>query len=223
MAAIRDGPSSSEKAESGGTMKSKKPLRVITALCAVAAILVLGGCAVGNRYDYASSIYSLPISGTGNLALDVVDARPYVLSGEKKPDFIGLQRGGFGNPFDVRTASGRPMAEEMRDAIAKALQRQGYTVVGPKDAASRRIELRIAEWKTDAMVHFQLHWDLTLNVYDDHGTLLAKSSSSGTDQQGAGFASQNSKSAASYFELKFTQLMRDDAVRHALTSITNTK
>ncbi|MBS0394357.1 MAG: hypothetical protein JSR54_06990 [Proteobacteria bacterium] len=199
-------------------MNVRRLLRPVTRLGALAAIVLLGGCAVGNRYDYSGSLTSLPVSGTGNLALSVVDARPYILSGEKKPDFIGLQRGGFGNPFDVRTASGRPMADEMRDAIAKALHNQGYTVVGATDPAPRKLELRIAEWKTDAMMHFVLHWDMTLSVYDDHGALLAKSSGSGTEEQGAGFQSHNAQSAASYFEMKFTQLARDESVRRALSA-----
>ena len=185
---------------------------------ALMALVTLGGCAAGNRYDYSSAISGLPISGTDQVALDVVDARPYVVSGDKKPDFIGLQRGGFGNPFDVRTASGRPMAAEMHDAIAHALVKQGYTVVGPKDPAPRKMELQVTEWKTDAMMHFELRWDLTLNVYDDQGVLLAKSTSSGKEEQGAGFESQNSQNAARYFEMKFTQLVRDDKVRKAFGS-----
>lgn len=181
-------------------------------------ILVLGGCAMGNRYDYTGSIAGLPISGTDKVAVEVVDARPYVLNGERQPDFIGVQRGGFGNPFDVRTASGRPMAAEMRDAIATALSKQGYTVVGAKHPAPRKMELRVAEWKTDAMLHFGLRWDLTLSVYDDRGVLLAKSASNGKEeQQGAGLPSHNSQSAARYFEMKFTQLVRDESVRKAFS------
>jgi len=184
-------------------------------LLVLATVIALAGCAVGNRYDYAGSISGLPIAGTDKVALEVVDARPYVLSGDKKPDFIGLQRGGFGNPFDVRTASGRPMAAEMHDAISTALQKQGFSVVGAKEPAPRKMELRVAEWKTDAMVHFELRWDLTLNVYDDHGVLLAKSATNGREEQGAGFQSQNSQNAARYFEMKFTELVRDETVRKA--------
>ncbi len=198
----------------------KKCCRTTLLFPVLMAAIALGGCAVGNRYDYAGSISGLPISGTEKVALEVVDARPYVLSGDKKADFIGLQRGGFGNPFDVRTASGRPMAAEMHDAISTALQKQGFSVVGAKDPAPRKMELRVAEWKTDAMLHFELRWDLTLNVYDDHGGLLAKSASSGKEEQGAGFQSQNSQNAARYFEMKFTELVRDESVRKAFLPAT---
>ena len=53
-------------------------------ILALMALVTLGGCAAGNRYDYSSAISGLPISGTDKVALDVVDARPYVVSGDKK-------------------------------------------------------------------------------------------------------------------------------------------
>jgi hypothetical protein len=180
--------------------------------------LSLGGCAVGNRYDYGSSIAGLPISGTGKIAVAVVDARPYVLDGTKKPDFVGLQRGGFGNPFDVRTGSGRPLADEMRDAIDKALQKQGFAVVGGKDSAPRKLELRVLEWKTDVMMRMKVLYDLELGIFDENGALLAKSATKGEDVSGGGFESQNASNAARTFELRITELMRDAAVQKALAT-----
>lgn len=181
-------------------------------------LLALGGCAIGNRYDYSSAISGLPVSGSGKLAVDVVDARPYVLSGDKKPDFVGLQRGGFGNPFDVRTGSGRPLAAEMRDAIAKALERQGFTVVAGTEAAPRKLELRVFEWKTDVMLSMKTKYDLQLSVFDANGVLLAQSKTKGEDVGSGGFESGNATNAARTFELRFTELLRDEAVRNALTA-----
>lgn len=180
--------------------------------------LTLGGCAVGNRYDYGSAISGLPVSGSGKLAVDVVDVRPYVLSGDKKPDFVGLQRGGFGNPFDVRTASGQPLAAEMRDAISKALQQQGFVVVGGTEAAPRKLELRVFEWKTDVMMKMKTLYDLQLSVFDAGGALLAQSRTKGEDVGTGGFESGNAINAARTFELRFTELVRDEAVRNALTT-----
>jgi hypothetical protein len=42
------------------------------------------------------------------LAVAVHDERSEVASGDKNPAFVGLLRGGYGNPMDVRTASGAP-------------------------------------------------------------------------------------------------------------------
>jgi len=184
----------------------------------VALLLSLAGCAVGNRYDYGSAISGLPVSGSGKLAVDVVDARPYVLSGDKKPDFVGLQRGGFGNPFDVRTGSGRPLAAEMRDSIAKALQQQGFTIVGDTEAAPRKLELRVFDWKTDVMMKMKTTYDLQLSIFDAGGALLAQSRTQGEDIGTGGFESGNATNAARTFELRFTELVRDEAVRKALTA-----
>jgi hypothetical protein len=181
-------------------------------------VLLLAACAVGNRYDYRGAIAGLPVTGTGTIAVDVIDARPYVENGKKKPDFIGLQRGGFGNPFDVTTTSGHPLAQDMREAIASALQKQGYVVVGARDVAPRKLELRVQEWKSDVMMRISVAYDLVLSVYDGQGALLAKSAAKGTDVQGGGFESQNATSAARTFESRFTELIRDDAVHKALSA-----
>jgi hypothetical protein len=197
----------------------KNWLARVGVLPTVAALLLsLGGCAVGNRYDYGNAISGLPVSGSGKLAVAVVDARPYVLSGDKKPDFVGLQRGGFGNPFDVRTGSGRPLADEMRDSIAKALQQQGFAVVGGTEAAPRKLELRVFDWKTDVMVKMKTTYDLQLSVFDASGALLAQSKAKGEDVGSGGFESGNATNAARTFELRFTELVRDEAVRNALTA-----
>lgn len=203
--------------DKGDVMKAGN---IRAAICAASCVLLvmLGGCAAGNRYDYGHAIGGLPIEGTGKLAVDVVDARPYVLNGQKKPDFVGLQRGGFGNPFDVRTGSGRPLAVEMRDAIVAALQKQGYVVVGGKDGPSRRMELQVFEWKTDVMMHMKTSYNLQLSVFDENGGVLAKSDTKGEDVGGAGFESTNASNAVRTFELRFTELLRNEAVRQALTA-----
>ena len=196
-------------------------MNIITAkglvrLVVAALVLPLGACAVGNRYDYRNAIGGLPVSGKGSLAVAVVDARPYVVSGEKSPDFVGMQRGGFGNPFDVRTASGDPLAAEMRASIVSALQHQGFTVVPPDGTAPRKLELRILEWKTDVMMHMKVLYDMVLGVFDGQGKLLAQSSTKGEEVLSGGFESANAANAAKAFELHFSELMRDGPVQAAL-------
>jgi len=193
-------------------------VRKSLSLLVVALVLPLAACAVGNRYDYRNAIGGLPASGTGSIAVEVIDARPYVVSGEKGSDFVGLQRGGFGNPFDVRTASGAPLADEMRTAIANALQRKGFTVVKTNEAASRKMELRVLEWKTDVMARMKVLYDLSLSIYDGQGQALATSSTRGEEVLGGGFESGNALNAAKSFELRFSELMRDAAVQRAMSN-----
>ena len=107
-----------------------------------------------------------------------------MVNGDKAPDFVGVQRGGFGNPFDVRTASGEPLADEMRAAIASAMQHQGFTVVPLGGAAPRKLELRILEWKTDVMMSMSVQYDLSLSVFDGQGALMASTTTKGDGDPG---------------------------------------
>src|SRR5262245_14663468 len=100
----------------------------------VAPLLV--GCAVGNRHDYHTVLVEPSVSGSGALGVATHDQRPYVVAGGKDPQFVGLQRGGFGNPFDVRTAQDRPLADAMTQALASSLNRKGFHAVPVVLAAS---------------------------------------------------------------------------------------
>lgn len=193
------------------------PLRILSRLAVASIALSLGACAVGNRYDYRNSIEGLPVSGTQTIAVDVIDARPYVLSGDKTPEFVGIQRGGFGNPFDVKTASGAPLADEMRTGIVNALQKKGFTVPAPGTAAPRKMELRVLEWKTDVMARMKVLYDMKLSIFDDQGKLLAQSAAKGEDVLGGGLEAANSGNAAKSFELRFSEMVRDEQVKAALT------
>ena len=198
-------------------------------------VLLLTGCAVGNTYNYRSSDIAIPVEGEGSVGLAVVDRRPYVLSGDKPAAFIGLQRGGFGNPFTVTTESGRPLAEEVQTALANGLRERGYKVLelypsssndpdikNAVQAASiqKNVVLVLREWKTDAMMSFGLSYDLLLNVLTLDGDILASSSVKGEKENlgSAGFEEANSNLARRAMESKIEALFRDETVRKALQS-----
>jgi len=196
--------------------------------------MLLFGCAAGNKYNYRAEVASLPIKSmtekTLLLALD--DRRPYVLSGEKNPDFVGLQRGGFGNPFDVTTASGKPMIDDMATSIAASLEQSGYAVeiaesgtdmakliVLAKNAdAFRIIQLQVFEWKSDIYMSIGLHYDLQLSVYDADGNLLAENTIRGNEAAGGGkiSATQNSEHMADEFGKRIGYLFNKPEIREAL-------
>src|SRR5690606_2698180 len=126
------------------------------------------------RYSYDSGDLILPVNGSGKIGLLLVDRRPYVLSGDKEASFVGLQRGGFGNPFDVKTQSGKPLAEEMQARLARSLQSYGFEVTPLQAAGSeeddiqkavldqgmgRNLVITMREWKSDAMASFGLSYD----------------------------------------------------------------
>lgn len=200
----------------------------------VLLVLLASGCAVGNKYNYQASSIALPMKTESRdvLVLLVRDLRPYILNGEKTPDFVGLQRGGFGNPFDVTTVSGKPMATEMTAAITDGLVNSGYRVVdvyGEQDMdslisraasedASRIVVLRVREWKSDIMMSITMHCDMTLSIYQADGTLLAESSarftrSAGGAQMGG---NKNSQAVTKEFAKQIGYLFNDASVREAL-------
>jgi hypothetical protein len=166
------------------------------------AAVVLGGCAFGRTYSYRDASINLPSAagGSGTLALAVQDRRPYVLSGNKSERFVGLMRGGFGNPFDVNTQSGGPVSIEVRDALARALNAKGYTVnpvaIDAREVmtdARRRVTsggtkavlVTLNEWKSDSMVNTDIHYDVQLTVLGARGEELASNTVRGRDNIGS--------------------------------------
>jgi hypothetical protein len=161
----------------------------------------LGGCAIGNTHRYNLGDADLSVNSTNSVAVATVDVRPYVLSGEKAPAFSGLFRGGFGNPFDVTTDSGRPLASDLTDSIVSALKRKGIeamaVTISPKagdsearalllaSGADRCTLLTIREWKSDTYFNTGLTYDVTLEVLATDGTVMASKELQGHDNLGA--------------------------------------
>src|SRR3989442_1150138 len=90
--------------------------------------LFLGACAVGNKHEYSGSAPDVIVQSNNSVAVGVHDQRPYVVSGNKTGMFVGLSRGGFGNTFDITTASGKPLADDFRTTIAQVFKRNGVSV-----------------------------------------------------------------------------------------------
>jgi len=131
----------------------------------------------------------------------VQDRRPYVRNAEKKEDFVGLMRGGFGNPWDITTDSKQPMAIDLRGAMAAALTKRGFQVtplaipvahnaVQAQEAATaarrdRALLLMVDELKSDTYANIKFGYDFKLTVYDSTGKALAETDVSGTDTLGS--------------------------------------
>ena len=165
---------------------------------ALAGTLLLGGCAIGNKYDYDDSRGTLNYSGQGRrVAVAAWEQRPYVLSGNKQPNFVGLQRTRMGIPFDVVTASKQPLATEMGNSLVLSLAGAGFgatpVTLAPRSSESgavsallrgkpaRAVLLRVANWESDTYNNPTVFYDLTLSVYDGGGHKLASRALKGSD------------------------------------------
>jgi hypothetical protein len=172
-----------------------------------AALLLIcwtvAGCAFGRTQDYLRSQPTLQYSSQVPLAVGVQDRRPYILNRDKGENFVGLQRGGYGNPFDVRTASGLPLAEDMTAVLARALARSGGRVTALKISpimswaeilrlcqahhAEKALLLSLYEWKADTAARTRGLYDIEMEVFNTHGEVLAKKRAHGTDNLGGSF------------------------------------
>lgn len=170
-------------------------MRIATA---IALALLVGACATQSYSDLPVGLQAVAPSGT--IAVAVHDTRPYIVNRTKEESFAGLQRGGYGNPFDLKTPNGAPLAIEMRDSLVKALKSRGATPtpvrVAPADSlvdarakllaakARRSVLVTLREWKTDTLMRTDFHYDTTVSVFDERGSQLASNSLRGTDALG---------------------------------------
>lgn len=199
----------------------------------------LAACAVGRTVNYAAPA-DLTLAGNGmRITLAVLDHRPYVLSGDKDPTFVGLQRSGFGIPFDVSTESGHWLSEDFSGSIARSLSSKGYNVKeltfdartlvtaavdqAVATGAERSVVFEVTEWKTDTAARAALYYALSLGVYDRSARRLANKQISGRDNLGGSFwdldpAASAAEVAREAFKRKIAALFNDAEVRPALSA-----
>ncbi|KJH84916.1 hypothetical protein [Stutzerimonas stutzeri] len=153
------------------------------------AFVLLSGCAYGRKADYAHSYPTLSAAPIQAVEVQVTDARPYVLSGNKKGTFVGLVRGSYYIPYDVNTRSGLPLAEDLQAALVGGFERKGVsTHLAEADArkASKSETLLLAvfvhEWKSEAAFGEILTYSLRAELIDQSGQRLATAQASGSDR-----------------------------------------
>jgi hypothetical protein len=192
----------------------------------VGCALVTTGCAFGHHHAYHTASPSVA-RGSFSVALAVQDAREGVVSGGN-PTFVGLSRGGFGNAFDVTTASGQPLADDFAVSIRRGLEAAGYrvtpvrvmsrarqeTVVGAlaRTGAQRLMFVEIQVWRSDTMMRTRLDYDLTLRVFDSRGQELARANTADSLVLGS------ESHVEPMYARKLERLLNDDAVKGALVS-----
>lgn len=155
---------------------------------------------MGRQHAYHVGQPTLSHRGPGWVAVGVQDQRSEVVSGAKPETFVGFSRGGFGNKFDITTASSRPLATDFADTISHGLianqYRTSYVETSPRQSrqtvmsalartgASRLLLVEIKEWKSDTYNRTALHYELAAHVFDSKGQEVAVSDTAGTDVLG---------------------------------------
>lgn len=147
-------------------------------IAAIGLCFFLAGCAIGNTFDYRNAVPELAATTDKAVVVVTVDQRPYVLAGSNTPQWVGMFRGGFGNPFGAHTASGAPLAEDVAVALVAGLRAKGVNAVvaSSQTAAStqqRKLSVTIKDWRSDTMMNTLIRYDLRAEVMDAAGTVLA--------------------------------------------------
>lgn len=211
----------------------RKPLLLISLALSIG---VISGCAVGVKHDYASSRPQLEVSKAAKLTVGTQDRRPYILNGDKNPNFVGLSRGGYGNPFNIATESGAPLADDFSRTIVTALKTKGiqaeFVILAPKserkdveqaltkDGNSKGVLITLNKWQTDIHQRTLLIYDAMVEVLDRNGTVLAKNSIQGADNLGGGFTfnppAHSRQVTPEAYRKKLEKLLNDPNVVKAL-------
>ena len=73
-------------------------------------ILLIGslvsGCAIGNKYIIGDVKAQLDATGKYSVLVASLDQRQFIVDRTSPETFVGMVRGGYGNPFNVTTRSG---------------------------------------------------------------------------------------------------------------------
>ena len=198
------------------------------------AAAVASGCASMNQqYHDITPEVKYPVRG--KVAVAVHDQRPEVVSGKKPESFAGLTRGGYGNPFDVMTQSGQPLAKEFQNSIATALTRAGAQVVRvdlkptatPDEArrqlaaagADKALLLNLRLWRADTYLNVNLDHDVLLTVFGPRGRVLATRELKGAERIGASALNPVGASLEAVpvaYRRKLEELLATPAVANAL-------
>lgn len=217
-------PSKTSTAPRGELLRSSVVVAVLLASTS--------GCAIGVKHDYGRASPTIH-AGPGPFAVAVNDQRPYVLSGDSDPSYVGMQRAGYGNPFDVNTVSGLPLKEEFAVAIRNGLGesrtdtvplRPGISEVRAIDAlaatrASRLVLLTLHDWQSDTYNNTSLYYDVSLDVFDGNAAPLASERFKGEDDLGGSFMNPPSHARATIptaFESNLETFFASPPIRTAL-------
>lgn len=193
-------------------------------------LLTITGCAFGVVHKYDGVVPDISLKSDKKIVVGVWDRRPYILSKNKSEDFVGLSRGGYGNPFDVKTASGKSLASRFRKAISEGLRKQNIKVeeveitssANKEMAKSQLIKLKpervvvltILEWKSDTYSRTALIYNIRLEVFDKNMQVLATRYLNGRDNLGGSInpPDHSRKVVPKEFQLKLEEIFGDPKI-----------
>jgi len=92
----------------------------------------------------------------GNVAVGTVFNKRPEGYGSEGFDFIGTLRGGYGNPFDLKTESGRDLETVLKETARAALENSGYST-DPADEESLRLDMDLLDFWCDGYTGYKVY------------------------------------------------------------------
>lgn len=164
---------------------AKQYVRAIKLVILLALVVILCACGGGAAFNRTENIQSawpvISYSTDNQITIQVIDKRPDVLSKKVNPTYVGVMRGGFGNPFNMNTESGQPLADDIAISIHNGFKNAGIKSEVFNGLSTnilskikyRRLELTIYEWECDYYKTADFKYNLALNITNADGKILA--------------------------------------------------
>lgn len=159
-------------------------------VCLLFLVMFLTGCAFGNTHDYRGVLLDLKNPQDKTVALAVHDRRSEILSGETENNVTGWSRGGYGNPFSVRTSSEGPFANDVLIAMKNSLEQKRNKVVPVytdsketsemvvKNISQNKFDVAILltfnEWFSDTYVNTDVDYNVNLKILNNDSQIIAE-------------------------------------------------
>jgi hypothetical protein len=175
------------------------------ALLFLPLLAILAGCGI-YHYDYnvTPSLTGKPGKTTG--AVVGVDDRNRENPGRFKPEYVGLFRDiMLAVPYFIHNKDKKPIADTLANDVALGLTQSGYratsgpnpSIESPQSALSaarqsspsRILLVRVNKFESDSQIRTEFGYDITFEVYDAKGRLLASNRVQELRMYGASFSS----------------------------------
>jgi hypothetical protein len=210
-------------------------VKMFSLFCLMLAAWALAGCGNLYRINYSNIKADLNYSGSRSVSVGVLDQRPYILSGENDPKYVGTMRGGYGNPFDLWTQSDLSLADEMAATVAETLRSKGFKVLTVKasvgkdgsgmlsemkaSGAERLVFMIVKDWWSNyypasfGAEKTELIMKVELKVMDRNQKVLGSSRLEGIEIPPSGWPKDT---IPGFYQKKMTELLNDKGIKQAL-------
>lgn len=208
-------------------------------LVLVLPLMLVAGCMGASQwvdtYDYATPRPIVEYKGSGDVALAVIDNRPYIKSREYPSSYCGTVTSFQYVPHHIKTTSGNPLAEDISHSLSASLKYARLNVTEiPMDIntdfvdaatrfmgtpAAKLIVIVMNEWHSKTHIGTTLYYDVDLIVTDKNGNNLAQAKIQGSDNLARNVVDTYNfaaKEIIKSFDRQMEILLNEPAVRRAL-------